>query len=71
MSTVVFGLAVIGLVWGVVSALVMTNFVSNRGYKINIPFFRIFVVKYIYLYSKITGEEDGKPGVWFWPVILI
>ena len=70
MSTVIFGIAVIGLVWGIVSVLVMTAFVSNRGYKISVPFFRIFVIKYIYLYSRITKEENGKPGVWFYSFII-
>ena len=70
MSTVVFGVAIISVVWGIISAIVMTSFVSNRGYKINIPFYRIFVIKYIHLYSKITTEENGKPGVWFYSFII-
>ena len=70
MITVVVGMAIISVAWGIVSALVMTSFVSNRGYKINIPFFRIFVIKYIHLYSKITKEENGKTGIWFYSFII-
>ena len=70
MSSVAFGVAIIGVIWGIVSALVMTNFVSNRGVKINIPFFRIFIVKYIYQYSQMTKEENGKTGIWFYSYII-
>jgi uncharacterized protein YqjF (DUF2071 family) len=70
MNPLFFGIAIVSLGWGIVSALVMTSFVSNRGYKINIPFFRIFVIKYIHLYSTITAEENGKPGVWFYSFII-
>jgi len=70
MSSVAFGIAMIGVIWGIVSALVMTNFVSKRGVKINVPFFRIFVVKYIYQYSQITKEENGKRSIWFYSYII-
>ena len=59
MSDYILGLALISLLWGIVSAIVMAAYVSNKGQKISLLFFRMYVLKYIYQYSKITTEEKG------------
>jgi len=70
MNDYIFDLALISVIWGIVSAIVMATYVSNKGHKINLLFFRLYILKYIYQYSKITTEENGKPGVWLYSFII-
>jgi hypothetical protein len=70
MSDLLFGLAILSAVWGVVSSIRMAAFLSQRGTRINLLFFKILVLKYISQYYQITKQEDGKPGPWFYSYIL-
>jgi hypothetical protein len=70
MSDVFFVLAILCVVWGIVSSIVISSFLSMRGVKINLLFFRILVLKYIHQYHSITTKENGKPGPWFYSYII-
>jgi hypothetical protein len=70
MSDVFFVLAILCVVWGIVSSIVISSFLSKRGVKINLLFFKILVLKYIHQYHKITTQENGKPGPWFYSYII-
>jgi hypothetical protein len=70
MSDVFITLAILGAIWGVVSSIVITSFLSSRDVKINLLFFRILVLKYIHQYHRITMQEKGKPGPWFYSYII-
>ncbi|MBN2070137.1 MAG: hypothetical protein JW814_01670 [Candidatus Krumholzibacteriota bacterium] len=70
MSSVFIGIALVSLITGIVSAIVMAAYLSNRGHKVSILFFRLFIMKYIHQYSKITTAENGKPGFWFYLYII-
>jgi len=70
MSDLFFALAIISVAWGIVSSIVISSFLTNRGVKINLLFFRILVLKYIHQYHSITTEENGKPGPWFYSYII-
>jgi hypothetical protein len=70
MSDFFFALAIIGVFWGIVSSIVISSFLSKRGVKINLLFFRILVLKYIHQYHSITTQENGKPGPWFYSYII-
>ena len=70
MSNLFFILAVPTVAWGIVSSIVITAFISGRGIKIDFLFFRVLVLKYIHQYHKITKEENGKPGPWFYSYII-
>jgi hypothetical protein len=70
MSDSFFALAILCVVWGIVSSIVISSFLSKRGVKINLLFFRILVLKYIHQYHSITTEENGKPGPWFYSYII-
>ena len=65
-----FALAILSVVWGVVSSILIASFLSKRGIKINLLFFRILVLKYIHQYHSITTQENGKPGPWFYSYII-
>ena len=69
-SNLFFGMALISVGWGIVSMIAMTNFVSERGTKINFFLYRIYIIKYVNQYKQITQEEDGRPGPWFYSFLI-
>jgi hypothetical protein len=70
MSYLFLLLAILCAGWGIVSSIVIASFLSKRGIKINLLFFRILVLKYIHQYHQITKQEHGKPGSWFYSYII-
>ena len=70
MSTLFFVLALIGVVSGIVSSIVITSLLSKRGIKINYPFIKVLIIKYVHQYRKITQQETGKPGPWFYSYVI-
>ncbi|MHC4171364.1 MAG: hypothetical protein ACYTBX_13045 [Planctomycetota bacterium] len=70
MSNLFVVLAILSVAWGVVSAIMIASFLSRRGTKINFLFFRILILKYIHQYYKITTQENGKTGPWFYSYII-
>ena len=65
-----FGMALVSVAWGIVSMIVITNFVSERGTKINFFLYRLYVIKYVNQYKQITEAEDGRPGLWFYSFLI-
>ena len=70
MSTIFLVLAIVSVLCGVVSSVMITMFLSKRGTKINYLFLRILIIKYVNQYRKITTEENGKVGPLFYSVIV-
>ena len=70
MEILLAGIAVGFVVLYVVLAMMMVHHVSKRGVKINIPFIRLFIFKYISQYRQLTRAETGKVGPLFLPCIL-
>jgi hypothetical protein len=70
MSDLFLGLAILSMAWGIVSAMVVTNYLSRRGVEINYLFIRIMIIKYIHQYHQITRQETGKPGPWFYSYVV-
>ena len=62
--------ALVSLIFGIVFMIMITSFLSKRGSKINYIFLRLYIIKYIDQYRKITVEENGKPGNLFYPYIV-
>jgi hypothetical protein len=69
MSNVFFGIAIASVAWGIVSAIAMASYISRRGHKVSMLFFRLLIFKYIHQYSELTTQENGKPGAWFYSYI--
>ena len=69
-SNLFFGLALVSVGWGIVSMIVITNFVAERGTKINYFLYRLYVIKYVNQYKQITEDENGRAGVWFYSFII-
>jgi len=65
MGTFFLVLAVLSVIWGVVSAIVITSWLSRRGVKINWFLIKILIIKYVHQYRQMTMAETGTPGPWF------
>lgn len=70
LSNIFIGIALVSVAWGIVSSIVIASYLSRRGRKINLLFFRILMLKYIHEYHEITLQENGKPGAWFYSYIV-
>lgn len=70
MSNLFLVLAVLSAGCGVVSSIVIASFLSRRGIKINYLFIKVLILKYIHQYRKITLQETGKPGLWFYSYLI-
>ena len=70
MSMYFFIPALISVIFGIVFMIMIASFLSNRGIKINYIFFRLYIIKYIHQYRKITMEENGKPENLFYGFIV-
>ena len=70
MGDLFLGMALVSVGWGVVSMIAITNFVSERGTKINFFLYRIYIIKYVSQYKQITQEKSGKPGPWFYSFVV-
>jgi len=70
MINVFFILAIVCVLCGVVSSVLIIAFLSKRGTKINYLLIRIYIYKYINQYRKITIEETGKVGPLFYSFII-
>jgi len=70
MSTLLGMFAVLSVLWAIVSSLVIAAFLSSRGVKINYVFFKVLMIKYIHQYRKITMQESGRPGPWFYSFVI-
>ena len=44
--------------------------VSKRGVKISFLWLRLYIIKYIHQYRKLTIEETGKAGPLYYPCII-
>ncbi len=70
MSNWLIVLAVLSALWGVVSSIVITSFLSGRGIKINYLLIRALILTCIRQYYTITVQESGRPGPWFYSYVI-
>ncbi len=69
MSSLFFILAIVSVACGITASIIIAAFLSKRGIRINYLFFRVLMFKYINQYRRITMEETGKPGPWFYSFV--
>ena len=70
MSDILLGLALVSVSVFVVFAIMIVNEVSKRGVKISFLWLRIYIIKYINEYRKLTKEETGKVGPLYYPCVI-
>jgi len=66
MMNILLILAFISVAAGIVAAVFITDYVSKRGVKINYFLWRIRIFKYVQDYKRLTLEETGKVGPWYY-----
>jgi hypothetical protein len=70
MANVLLGLALVFIGLFVVLSVMIVNEVSKRGIKINFFLLRLYIIKYVHQYRKLTLEESGKVGPLYYPCII-
>ena len=70
MSTDFLILTIASAICGVVFSLMITSYLSKHGIKINYWLLRLYMLKYLQQYRKLTIEENGKPGNLFYAFIV-
>jgi len=70
LSNLFLGLGLVFVIWGVVSMMVITSLVATHGTKVNYFLFRLYIFKYISQYKRMTQDEYGKPGPWFYSFVI-
>jgi hypothetical protein len=62
--TVLFAsIAVISVIWYIVTGFIICDWLSMRSYKVNYLFLRLFLPLYVNQYKKLTTAETGRAGI--------
>ena len=70
MFKVLSSVSILCVVWGVVAALLIARDLERRGLSVNYIWLRLFIVKYLGQYAKITQEETGRVGPLFFHYVV-
>ena len=71
LSNVFVAVAILSVLWGTASAIMITAALQKRGIKINWVFLRIlFLTKYLGQYREVTRQETGRTGPLFYSYII-
>jgi hypothetical protein len=62
-------LAFVSVGLGIVFSMMIVQEVSKRGVKINFVLLRLYIIKYIDQYKKMTLKEAGKVGPLYYPCV--
>jgi hypothetical protein len=69
-SEACFVLALLCVVWGVVSAMRVVAALHGRGIKIQPVLLNVLILKYLYQYRAITLAETGRTGLLFYSYVF-
>ena len=69
MANTLLALAIVCILLFVVFSMMIVHELSKRGVKINFFLLRLYIIKYIHQYRKITEEETGRIGPLYYPCI--
>jgi len=70
MANVLLGLALVFVGLFIILSIMIVNEVSKRGIKINFFLLRLYIIKYIHQYRKLTLEKSGRVGPLYYPCII-
>ena len=70
MANVLLGLALVFVGLFVILSIMIVHEVSKRGIKINYFLLKLYIIKYIHQYRKLTLEESGRIGPLYYPCII-
>lgn len=69
MADVLLALALISIAVFVVMSMMIVHELTKRGVKINFFLLRLYIIKYIRDYRRITLEETGRIGPLYYPCV--
>ena len=70
MANLLIAAAIICVLFGVGASLVIVAFLNNHGAKINWLLLRLYIPRYVGMYRKMTIDESGKPGFWYYCFVV-
>ena len=70
MANTLLVLALIFVALFIIFSMMIVHQLLKRGVKINFFLLKLYLIKYISQYKRITTEETGKPGPLFYPCIV-
>ncbi len=70
MGNILLIMALVSVGLFVVFSMMIVNQVMKRGVKINFFLLRLYIIKYIHQYRKMTVEETGKVGPLYYPCLV-
>ena len=70
MANILLALALVFVGVFIIFSIMIVNEVSRRGIKINFFLLRLYIIKYVHQYKKLTIQETGKPGPLYYPCII-
>jgi hypothetical protein len=70
-SDILFAVAIVSVLWGVASAVLIAEALRKRGVKVNWIFLRFLILsKYLGQYRDITRQETGRSGPLFYSYVV-
>jgi len=70
-SDILFAVAIVSVLWGVASAVLIAEALRKRGVKVNWVFLRFLILsKYLGQYRDITRQETGRSGPLFYSYVV-
>ena len=70
MANVLLALALVFVGIFVILSIMIVHEVSKRGVKINYFLLRLYIIKYVHQYKKLTLEETGRVGPLYYPCVI-
>jgi len=70
MANVLLALALVFVGIFVILSIMIVHEVSKRGVKSNYFLLRLYIIKYIHQYRKLTLEESGRIGPLYYPCVI-
>ncbi len=69
-STLLFGLAIVAAVWGIVAGLRIFEALRRRGEKVSFVWIRLMLPVYVHRYAEVTRAETGRAGPLFYHYVV-
>ena len=63
-------IGVLAVLWYILTTMRIYEALRKRGMKVNFPFLKFFILKYVSQYKDITKKETGKVGSLFYHWII-
>ena len=70
MTVAVLVVAWVCVVWAVVAALLIAADRRRRGAKVSYVWLRLFILRYLFDYRRMTRQETGRTGLLFYHYVV-